>query len=347
MSLPIKISVVLTVYNEQRHLARCLESIISQSFDFPFEVICVDDGSTDNSSLILQDFQTSSAVPFTIIRIQNSGSSATPRNVGMKLSSGEWICFVDGDDWLNPRAFEDIFLHSSCKDHDGSEMADIIIYGGSLVDDSTLECKPFQDLSVWCRLLDRANGLISPMQNLDLFCLDASICRRLLRKSFLESINFLFAPFSLFEDISANYHILLADPKVAISNCNAYNYRVGHIDRITRCSSEKLLDVHSRLRDCLRLLLAKPAPPELWSIFIEYQGWIHRWLLKQIQPELKRTYAVQCIRLYNDLPLSVQALFRNFSADDELSVQLRSLLIAQSRDDLPSLLAIAKNPNYD
>lgn len=347
MCSSVKVSVVLTVYNEQRHLAQCIESILGQPDDVLYEVICVDDGSTDDSNLILSRYQLSANVPFSVVRLQNSGSSATPRNVGMKLANGEWICFVDGDDWLNPGAFREIFQCATWKVSDQPDGADIIIYGGSLVEDSTLDSRPFQDKAVWTRLLGSVAGLINPMQELDLFCLDASMCRRMLRRSFLQSINFSFTPFSLFEDISANYKLLLSGPRVAVSGCNAYSYRVGHGNRITRCSSKKLLDVHARLRDCQALLLEKSAPPELWSIFFEYQGWIHRWLLKQIQPACKAEYAAQCIQSFHSLPPSVQILFREFSLQDMPSAQLHSLLKAQSGDDIQTLLAIAQNPDYD
>lgn len=97
-----KVSVIVPVYNCRSTLSRCVDSVFGQSLA-EIELICVDDGSTDGSRSLLASYDD----PRLIVRHQpNSGGPGAPRNVGLKLASGEFVQFLDADDWLDPRALE-------------------------------------------------------------------------------------------------------------------------------------------------------------------------------------------------------------------------------------------------
>lgn len=92
-----KISVIVPIYNADRYLERCLSSIIGQTYK-NLEIICVDDGSTDNSLAICNKY---SLLDNRIKVIhKNNGGVTSARKAGMKIASGEWVGFVDSDDWL-------------------------------------------------------------------------------------------------------------------------------------------------------------------------------------------------------------------------------------------------------
>lgn len=95
------ISVIVPMYNSQRTIVRALNSIINQSFkDYIKEVIIVNDGSTDDSLKLVQDFCKSSTMKFTILNQSNQGVSSA-RNQGMNEAKGDWIALLDADDeWL-------------------------------------------------------------------------------------------------------------------------------------------------------------------------------------------------------------------------------------------------------
>lgn len=108
------ISIIIPVYNAEKYLGECLDSILTQTFK-NFEVIVVDDCSTDNSFEIAESY-----IPkFSIFSMcgglklaktdKNSGSSAAPRNKGIELARGEYIFFVDNDDVLSPTTFGEIY----------------------------------------------------------------------------------------------------------------------------------------------------------------------------------------------------------------------------------------------
>lgn len=102
----MKVSVIVPVYNTENFLARCLESLINQTLQ-DIEIICVNDGSTDNSAKILEDFAQKDE-RIQIINQVNQGLSEA-RNNGIKIAQGEFIGFVDSDDWVSLDFFEKLY----------------------------------------------------------------------------------------------------------------------------------------------------------------------------------------------------------------------------------------------
>ena len=112
------ISVIIPVYNIVRFLPDCLDSVLSQTY-CDYEVILVDDGSTDGSEVICDNYAMMDKRVH-VIHIKNSGVSVA-RNTGVNASSGEWITFLDADDWVGPN-----YLSNFSIDLDDS---DLIVQG--------------------------------------------------------------------------------------------------------------------------------------------------------------------------------------------------------------------------
>ena len=104
-SKPI-ISIIIPCYNGGRYIANCLESIIDQTY-LNYEIICVNDGSTDNTLSIMQMFAELDS-RISIINQENKGISSA-RNAGLNNASGTFIMFVDGDDWLEKETISVLF----------------------------------------------------------------------------------------------------------------------------------------------------------------------------------------------------------------------------------------------
>lgn len=97
----MKFSVIIPVYNVETYLRECLDSVLNQSYE-DWEAVCVNDGSTDHSANILDEYA-SNDHRFKTINQPNGGLSAA-RNTGMKAAKGEYILFLDSDDWLELNA---------------------------------------------------------------------------------------------------------------------------------------------------------------------------------------------------------------------------------------------------
>lgn len=100
----INLSVIIPVYNGESYVTRCLTSIFSQTnFDFTFEVIAVNDGSKDNSLALLNSIKESYRNLY--IFDQNNGGAGSARNIGINNAKGNFIWFIDADDYIQPNAF--------------------------------------------------------------------------------------------------------------------------------------------------------------------------------------------------------------------------------------------------
>lgn len=100
------LSVIVTVYNGEKYIEKCLNSILNQTYK-AFEVICVDDGSTDNSLLILSQYSNKDNRIKIIHKQKNQGLVAT-RISGIDVAEGEYVAYVDCDDWIEPNMFADM-----------------------------------------------------------------------------------------------------------------------------------------------------------------------------------------------------------------------------------------------
>lgn len=110
-----KVSVIVPIYNVEIYLARCLDSLINQTLE-DIEIICVNDGSTDNSTQILEDYAKKDN-RIKIITQVNSGLSEA-RNTGVRNSSGDYIGFVDSDDYVDSDYFEKLYIAASDNNAD-------------------------------------------------------------------------------------------------------------------------------------------------------------------------------------------------------------------------------------
>lgn len=97
------ITVIIPVYNVEEYLSRCIDSVINNTYS-KLQIICIDDGSRDNSGSIL-DYYENMDSRIHVIHQRNKGVSAA-RNAGLRESKGEYIAFIDADDWVHPQYFE-------------------------------------------------------------------------------------------------------------------------------------------------------------------------------------------------------------------------------------------------
>ncbi|WP_314665305.1 glycosyltransferase family 2 protein [Prevotella aurantiaca] len=103
----VKISILVAVYNAEQYLRQCLNSLVSQTFQ-DIEIICVDDASTDSSLSILNEYAAKDE-RIKVVHLSQNGGIAKARNAGLRISTGEYIAFVDSDDWLSEDACEKVF----------------------------------------------------------------------------------------------------------------------------------------------------------------------------------------------------------------------------------------------
>ena len=139
-----KISIIVPVYNSALYLGKCIDSLRFQTYD-NLEIICVDDGSTDNSLEVLNNYAKLDE-RIVVIQSENKGA-ATARNIGIDVSTGEYLSFIDSDDWVLLtlyKTFVDYVQKSGCR-------CDIFCFNGALYCKSKNDIIPlmFFDISDW------------------------------------------------------------------------------------------------------------------------------------------------------------------------------------------------------
>ena len=130
-----QISIIVPVYNSEKYLDACIDSILSQSFR-DFELILVDDGSKDSSAQICDEYA-SQDTRVRVIHKANGGVSAA-RNDGLDIAKGEYITFIDSDDWVEREYLETL---SNYRDYDIVFFSPRVIYEDGYTSDFKFEAK--------------------------------------------------------------------------------------------------------------------------------------------------------------------------------------------------------------
>ncbi len=125
----MRLSVIVPVYNVEKFLPRCLDSLLRQDMggvnsDYSYEIICVNDGSPDNCGAILAEYEKKHPDIIHVITQKNGGLSAA-RNTGMLYAQGEYLAFIDSDDYVVDGAFHYLLDHF-CSQPDPSQRPDVL-----------------------------------------------------------------------------------------------------------------------------------------------------------------------------------------------------------------------------
>ena len=114
MGNKMKLSIIVPVYNmaADGKLEYCMNSLVGQTI-MDYEIIAVDDASTDNSLEILQDYEKRYPDKVRVVHYEVNKRQGGAKNEGLKVATGEWIGFIDSDDWVTPDYYEKLLLRNS------------------------------------------------------------------------------------------------------------------------------------------------------------------------------------------------------------------------------------------
>ena len=232
MVIMVKISVIVPVFNSEEYLTECLDSILNQTFS-DIEIICVDDGSDDNSLNILKDYHKKDN-RIKIISQENKGLSAT-RNVALENAAGDYIAFIDSDDYFELNALEDLYYKTTLYDADFT-MSKLLNF-----DDKTGKSRPtpYFDMKYLKEMVGEKPFNYSDVNDV-LFKMCVTAPGKLFRKDFIENIRF--EEGLLFEDSLFFIKCMLKADKVYFHDEYIYNRR-NHDSSITNSYFDQFSDV--------------------------------------------------------------------------------------------------------
>ena len=213
------ISIIVPVYNVEKHIERCLNSILDQLY-YNMEVILVDDGSTDNSGKICDEYSSVDS-RFKVIHKENGGLVSS-RNYGLEFALGDYIGFVDSDDWIEPSMYEKMYNNIKVNN------SEICIC--NYIIDSSRHSKniklPFEfDVLNKQEVMDYILPSLISSEDLDnnKIQMHGSVCRMLISHDLIKKHNIRFQ-LDLMEDKIFNIQLYLKCNRVSVDKGYYYHY---------------------------------------------------------------------------------------------------------------------------
>lgn len=217
----VKVSLIVPVFNTEKYLRKCLDSLISQTLR-DIEIVCINDGSTDSSPMILAEYAKRDA-RIRVVSQPNSGLSAA-RNAGLREVSGEYLLFMDSDDWLEATAAERLYERAS------KGQLDLLFYNADCFADSHEAEKQARSYTNYYRRsreygeIQTGADLIADMRgNGDYLC---SACFELWRTEFLRGHGLSFTVGILHEDTDFTFRAALLAERAAHMDVVFFHRRV-------------------------------------------------------------------------------------------------------------------------
>lgn len=240
-----KLSIIVPVYNVENYLRKCLDSILNQTLT-DIEVICVNDGSPDNSAEILKEYQKADNRVI-VIEQENSGLGAA-RNTGISAARGEYIGCVDSDDFIDPTMYEKMYAKARAQN------ADVVLCNVYLYYTDSGTTTVFRD-SVFYENMSKT-GYFSAVEHPRILQY-IGVWDRIYRRSFIEKEKLRNPEKRIYEDVLFSVQTSVLAEKIAIVNEPLYYYRkntgISIVDKEVVTDSYKF-DFLKNLAECRTFL---------------------------------------------------------------------------------------------
>lgn len=252
--MSIKLSVIVPVYNVEKYLPRCLDSLLRQGLqEEEYEIICVNDGSTDGCAAILADYHQRHPYLIRVVTQENRGLGLA-RNSGMDVAVGEYVAFVDSDDWVIDGAYAYLLEHF-CQE--GSP--DVVDFWSVTMTNYQMRHWTYSD-KPHGTLVYEGEGVAFYNRFHPTFAWD-----KLVRRDFLKEHGVRFTAVIILEDLLFNFNLYSKNPKVKATSCNIYRYTKENVNSLvfikTRVSSVKKMAAMLSILEELNAYLATQDPP--------------------------------------------------------------------------------------
>lgn len=204
-----KVSIIIPVYNTEKYLIKCLDSVVNQTLK-DIEIICINDGSADNSLKILQEY--SSKDSRVIIFNQENQGPAKAREVGINAAKGEYVGFVDSDDFIDKKYFELLYKNAKRYNADISMTDNVILYNNG----SGKKKK--------CGVAPKAKIITSIKDKSEIIITTGICCNKIYNKSFIERNNLAYTGCHPGEDNIFNATTIIKASSIAVLHDAKYFY---------------------------------------------------------------------------------------------------------------------------
>ena len=323
----IRISVIMPVYNVEKYLRDSLDSLLYQTMIDDIEVIMIDDGSTDNSRYIIDEYA-QNYDNFHAYHKKNEGQGIA-RNFGLDIARGEYVHFMDADDYLPPKAYENLYYFNPYNDF---VVGNVLKFGEYNIWENILFKKAFK----------RFNGDVKSFRLVDVpnVLWDTITCNKLYKKAFLDRYNIRFINKDIYyEDLLFSLQTYILAGSIGFSRNIFYFWRL----RKDKSSITQKQDDVRNFENRIEVLKIYYAIMNKYELSDELKNVVYsKWLNHDLKTSLKKIgnypgkYYANLIKGTNDL-LNVIP----YELKEDLNPYLKMLYKMVENKDIKSLLSFA------
>ena len=302
----VKISVIVPVYNNEKYLDKCLSSLTKQTLK-DIEIICVNDGSADSSPDILNEYKEKDNRVL-VVSQENQGAGAS-RNNGMDIAKGEYISFVDADDWLERNALKELYENATNND------SDMVLFNSveRLPDGERKERIYLSDDDK----VDYANFAFDYNHSKKLV-MNAMfvVWSKIYKTSFLKESNIKFDTYKIFNDVQFHVESMLLAKRISYVPKILYNYNKLNEDSLqtSKSNSNKRLLVFDVFEGVENFLVEHGLFDEFYLEFLQFKITESKANLERTTDEFKEEFYRKARKEFIKMNVEIETL-------DELPVK--------------------------
>lgn len=301
------VSIIVPIYNVEQYLKRCLDSLVNQTFQ-EIEVLCVNDGSPDQSQKIVDDYVFRYPIKVKSL-IKPNGGLADARNYGLDYAKGDFVVFIDSDDWVELTMIEEMYQLALSRN------ADVVVCDVQYVYDSGK--KQFVSGGEFIEANVKTNPEIIKIIN--------SACNKLYKRSLFDDVRF---PNGLwYEDLGCIPIVLAKAENVVKLDKIFYNYfqREGSIMHI---ESEKIFDIYKAI-DLIKDYITQKGIPclnEVKSLYVEHGAKLTTIRIKEYRNHREELLSKNFRLLQERYPNWIKnPIIKSYSIKEKIILRLLSL----------------------
>ncbi|MFV0530344.1 MAG: glycosyltransferase family 2 protein [Flavobacteriales bacterium] len=223
------ISIIVPIYNVEKYLPKCLDSLLNQTFKGNYELILINDGSTDNSGKIVDDYKKKYPDKIKVIHKKNEGQGIA-RNIGIDYAKGKYLMFVDSDDWVKPNMLED--MYNSIE----SKQLDLVVFNYSWENDKGEICGTSNILPDYEDVFE----MNSKKHKSAFIYMQAYPVNKIYKKELFQEVRFPSGVF--YEDVGTNPLVFHQCKKIGINRNSYYHYLINREGSVTSSTNKKKME---------------------------------------------------------------------------------------------------------
>jgi len=308
----IAVSIIVPLFNTEQYIERCLNSLIKQTL-MNIEIIVINDGSTDASMDIVNRYLLKHS-QIHIIDKKCEGAGLA-RNIGIEIARGDFIGFVDSDDWVQPEMFERLYDSAMETNSDIAVCAYRRFYNESK-NELPMHAN---DVEIWQECLEKYGDKPFALNEYPRFLMSINYAwRKIYRKVLFDENGIRFAGTSMSNDVPVHWKTLMFAKSISLVDEALYNYRLGRGEQLIRIKDNRLFDVFDIYREMDDFFRLEQEYSAYAPYFLRRKMYDFDWIMSKISKELRKEFFSRMQKMIHGTDKDVLRAYHTIYKDNRL-----------------------------